>query len=133
MGNNDYLGNYFLPQFYGTSTRFTPEEYAQVLINQYRDQITRLYNLGARKVALFGVGVIGCIPYAISTYGTNGSACVDRFNNAAQIFNGKLLALVDELNTRYSADAKFIYVNSFGIGSGDPTSTGTEFSLSLSQ
>ncbi|EXB58270.1 GDSL esterase/lipase [Morus notabilis] len=123
MGNNDYLNNYFLPQFYTTALIYTPQQYAQQLIDQYRKQITRLYNLGARKVAIFGVGVIGCIPYAISTFGTNGSACVDRFNEAAQIFNTMLISLVDELNSRYTY-AKFIYVNSFGIGSGDPTSVG---------
>ncbi|XP_050367373.1 GDSL esterase/lipase At1g29660-like [Argentina anserina] len=32
MGNNDYINNYFMPQFYPTSRRYTPEQYASVLI-----------------------------------------------------------------------------------------------------
>lgn len=73
-------------------------------------------------MALFGVGVIGCTPSALST--TNGSTCVADMNNAAQLFNGKLKSLVDKLNGQLR-DARFIYVNVFGIGSGDPGAAGT--------
>ncbi|PON54644.1 Lipase [Parasponia andersonii] len=124
IGSNDYLNNYFVPRLYPTSRIYTPEQYAGILIKQYQDQILRLYNYGARKVALIGLGQIGCIPYAISSIGTNnGSLCVDKVNQAVQLFNQKLVSLVDQLNSNFS-DAKFIYVNSFGIGSGDPTSVG---------
>lgn len=82
-----------------------------------------LYNSGARKVALFGVGAIGCTPRALST--TKGSACVASMNNAAQLFNGKLKSLVNQLNGKLR-DARFIYVNIFGIGSGDPRAAGTD-------
>ncbi|KAL5577072.1 hypothetical protein UlMin_018771 [Ulmus minor] len=122
MGSNDYINNYFKPQS-PTSRLYTPEKYAEVLVQQYHNQIMGLYNNGARKVALFGVGLIGCIPYAISAFGTNGSACVDHINNAALLFNKQLIALVDQLNNNLT-DAKFIYVNIFGISSGDPRSVG---------
>ena len=87
--------------------------------------------MGARKVALAGTGLIGCTPYAISTFGTNGTACVDRLNNASQMFNDKLVDLVNELNSYY-LDAKFIFINTSGIGSGDPTSAGNKQSRLLS-
>lgn len=35
LGSNDYLNNYFMPQYYSTSRQFTPEEYADELIEQY--------------------------------------------------------------------------------------------------
>jgi len=35
IGNNDYIYNYFLPQFYLTSRFFNTEEYAQNLIDSY--------------------------------------------------------------------------------------------------
>ena len=82
-----------------------------------------LYKYGARMVALVGLGQIGCTPNSITTYGTNGSACVDYMNDAVQLFNGKLVKLVDQINSNFS-DAKFIYINSFGMGSGDPTAAG---------
>ncbi|CAL2252087.1 unnamed protein product [Prunus armeniaca] len=124
MGNNDYINNYFKPQFYPTSRMYTLEQYTTVLIEQYSRQMMTLYDkYGARKVALVGLGLIGCTPNAISTFGTNGSACVDKLNTAAQMFNQKLVSLVDQLNANLR-DAKFIYVNSFGMGSGDPAAAG---------
>ncbi|KAB1221483.1 hypothetical protein CJ030_MR2G028836 [Morella rubra] len=115
MGSNDYINNYFMPNFYPTSRIYTQEEYATVLIQQYSAQIKTLYSYGARKIALFGLGLIGCTPHAISVHGTNGSACVDEMNNAVALFNGELKSLVDKLNADLP-DANLIYVNTFGMG-----------------
>ena len=75
-------------------------------------------------MALVGLGLIGCTPSVISAFGTNGSACVDIMNIAAQQFNQRLVALVDQLNSNFT-NAKFIYINSFEMGSGDPAAAGT--------
>ncbi|XWS70963.1 hypothetical protein CRYUN_Cryun03dG0096000 [Craigia yunnanensis] len=113
IGSNDYINNYFIPEFYNTSRLYTPEEYAAYLIEQYSQQIKTLYNDGARMLALFGIGSIGCTPKAIAEYGTNGSACVEKLNNAAQLFNERLISLVDELNSN-PTNAKFTYLNPSG-------------------
>ena len=55
----------------------------------------------------------------MNLYGTNGSACVHNMNTAAQSFNKKLISLVDYLNKELT-DAKFIYLNTYGMVSGDP-------------
>lgn len=39
MGNNDYISNYFVPNYYETSSEYTPEEYAEVLVEQYSRQL----------------------------------------------------------------------------------------------
>lgn len=39
IGNNDYLNNYFTPEFFPTSKLYTPHQYAQVLIQQYSQQL----------------------------------------------------------------------------------------------
>ncbi|XP_022728787.1 uncharacterized protein LOC111284368 [Durio zibethinus] len=113
IGSNDYINNYFMPEFYNTSRLYTPEQYAAYLIEQYAKQIKNLYNNGARMLALFGIGSIGCTPNAIAVYGTNGSACVEKLNNAAQLFNERLISLVDELNSNLT-NAKFTYLNPSG-------------------
>ncbi|KAK2662683.1 hypothetical protein Ddye_001257 [Dipteronia dyeriana] len=86
IGNNDYIGNYF-SRFYPTRSIYTPERYAEILIQQYSQQLKTLYNYGARKVALFGVPPLGCSPSIIAMLGTNGSLCVDIVNKAIQLFN----------------------------------------------
>ncbi|KAH9716365.1 GDSL esterase/lipase [Citrus sinensis] len=103
--------------FYTTSHVYTPEQYATVLVRQYSRQLKILYKLGARKIAVFGLGLVGCTPGSVAMYGTsNSSMCVDSINMAVQIFNKKLIPLVDELNNNLQ-DAKFIYVDIFNISS----------------
>ncbi|KAK7245599.1 hypothetical protein RIF29_40446 [Crotalaria pallida] len=119
IGGNDYINNYFLPQFYPTSLIYTVEQYTQTLINSLSLQLQALHDVGARKHVLVGIGFIGCTPRAISTNGVNGS-CVPEQNAAALIFNGKLKSLVDQFNSKYSADSKFIFINSTA-GTLDPS------------
>ncbi|KAK6248044.1 hypothetical protein QUC31_019609 [Theobroma cacao] len=66
---------------YNTSRQYTPQQYAAALVEQYSQQIKVLYRLGARKFALYGLGLLGCTPIAISVYGTNGARCVDKIKH----------------------------------------------------
>ncbi|CAL0306482.1 unnamed protein product [Lupinus luteus] len=114
LGSNDYLNNYFMPQIYSSSRQYTTEEYADALIQEYTQQLQTLYNYGARKMVLFGVGQIGCSPNELAQNSPDGSTCVERINTANQIFNNKLKSLVDQLNNQLP-DARFIYINSYAI------------------
>uniref|UniRef100_A0A6N2KIR1 GDSL esterase/lipase n=1 Tax=Salix viminalis TaxID=40686 RepID=A0A6N2KIR1_SALVM len=123
LGSNDYLNNYFMPSYYPTSRIYTQDQYAKILIDQYSLQIRLLYLLGARKIALPGLGSIGSIPYSVSTLCRNNLSCVTNINNAVQPFNARLVSLVDELN-RELTDARFIYLNTSGMSAGDPSMLG---------
>ncbi|KAL9257131.1 GDSL esterase/lipase-like protein [Drosera capensis] len=114
LGNNDYLNNYFMPLYYSTSNRYTPDQYADVLIQEYSQQIQSLYNFGARKMALIGIGQIGCSPNELANNSPDGKTCDGKINSANQMFNGKLKSLVDQLNSQFS-DAHFIYINAYDI------------------
>ncbi|KAI4295351.1 hypothetical protein L6164_035405 [Bauhinia variegata] len=114
MGSNDYLNNYFMPLFYSSSRQFTPEQFADNLIQAYSQQLQALYNYGARKFVLFGLGQIGCSPSELAQYSRDGRTCVARINNANQMFNTRLKSLVDQYNNRLT-DARFIYINAYGI------------------
>lgn len=39
LGSNDYLNNYFQPLYYSTGRQYTPEQYADLLIQQYTQQL----------------------------------------------------------------------------------------------
>ncbi|XP_030971528.1 GDSL esterase/lipase At5g45670-like [Quercus lobata] len=114
LGSNDYLNNYFMPTFYSTSSQYTPEQYADVLIDQYNQQLKALYDYGARKMVLFGIGQIGCSPSELAQNSPDGKTCVQRINSANQIFNSRLKSLVNTLNNNLS-DARFIFIDSYGI------------------
>ncbi|KAA8519590.1 hypothetical protein F0562_013965 [Nyssa sinensis] len=113
MGSNDYLNNYFMPA-YPTGRQYTPQQFAVVLSQQYSQQLRGLYNLGARKVAVIGVGQIGCSPNELAQNSPDGKTCVRRINDANQLFNDRLKSLVDDFNNNLPG-AKFIYINAYGI------------------
>ncbi|CAN1847276.1 GDSL esterase/lipase At5g45670 [Linum perenne] len=74
--------------------------------------VTRMHNLGARKIGLAGLLPIGCSPIAIALAGgTNNSLCVDSLNQLVEPFNVRLQLLVDQLNVDFP-DSKFMYLNS---------------------
>nr|KJB68827.1 hypothetical protein B456_011G035400 [Gossypium raimondii] len=114
LGSNDYLNNYFMPLYYSTGRQYSPEEYANSLIQEYTEQLQALYNYGARKFVLIGLGQIGCSPNELAQNSGDGRTCVERINAANRIFNNKLRGLVDQFNNANS-DAKFIYINAYGI------------------
>ncbi|TXG47745.1 hypothetical protein EZV62_027039 [Acer yangbiense] len=114
LGSNDYLNNYFMPLYYSSGRQYTPEQWADLLIQEYTRQLSSLYDYGARKFVLIGVGQIGCSPNELAQNSPDGRTCVERINSANEIFNNKLKALVDQFNNNRS-DAKFIYVNVYGI------------------
>lgn len=114
IGSNDYINNYLDPNHYKTSSLYNPSQYATLLIQQYAQQLKTLYEDGARKIALFGLPQIGCIPQELQKHNTR--QCVDSTNNAVQLFNEKLKSLVTDLNTNFT-QAKFTYINMYSMSS----------------
>ncbi|CAN0853652.1 GDSL esterase/lipase At1g29670 [Linum grandiflorum] len=114
LGSNDYLNNYFMPLFYTTAIQYTPEQYADDLLEKYTEQLKILYNYGARKFVLNGVGQIGCSPNQLASQSPNGKTCLKNVNSAIQIFNKKLRSRVDELNDK-TPDAKLTFIDVYGI------------------
>ncbi|CBI39224.3 hypothetical protein VitviT2T_029001 [Vitis vinifera] len=113
MGSNDYLNNYFMPDFYSTGSDYTTKAYAAALLQDYSRQLTELYELGARKVVVTSVGQIGCIPYQLARFNGSGSQCNESINKAIILFNTGLRKLVDRFNNGQLPGAKFVYLDSF--------------------
>ncbi|KAL9233966.1 hypothetical protein vseg_008896 [Gypsophila vaccaria] len=110
IGSNDYMNNYFLPMFYSTSRKYKPRFFATALVAEYSRQLKIMYESGARKVAVFALGPIGC---ALAELAMNPSSrpCVLKVNRAVNMFNKRLKILLTQLN-RQLPDATFTFINS---------------------
>lgn len=96
IGSNDYINNYLIN--YATSALYSPQSFAQLLINQFSQNLQTLYELGARKFVVFEIGPIGCIPSIRRTHKHSGS-CVTRVNHMARMFNRELRKMVKRLSS----------------------------------
>lgn len=97
LGTNDFLENYYIIP-HGRSSQFSIEQYQDFLVGIARDFVTELYYLGARKISLGGLPPMGCLPLERTTNIFFGSQCIEEYNTVALQFNGKLQALVENLN-----------------------------------
>ncbi|KAJ4751732.1 GDSL esterase/lipase [Rhynchospora pubera] len=110
LGSNDYINNYLVPTLYTSSYTYTPEQYANLLLNEYTRQILAVQSLGIRKFLLAAVGPLGCIPNQRASAG--GPDCVDQVNQIVGYFNRGLGSLVKQLNTDHP-DSVFLYGNTY--------------------
>lgn len=73
-----------------------------------------LYKLGARKIGVFGVGPIGCLPFYRNTQGGIQRKCVDSLNHKAYSFNNKLSTEINSLINTFP-DAKMVYIDFYNF------------------
>ncbi|KAG2654933.1 hypothetical protein PVAP13_1NG559000 [Panicum virgatum] len=100
LGGNDFVNNYYLVPYSARSREFSLPDYINYILSEYRQILTRLYDLGARRVLVQGVGPIGCVPAELALHSLDGS-CDRELQRAAEMYNPRLMALLEELNARY--------------------------------
>ncbi|PIA55275.1 hypothetical protein AQUCO_00800177v1 [Aquilegia coerulea] len=110
FGSNDYINNYLI---YRPS--YSPEDFANLLINHYTRQLLALHSMGLRKFLVAGVGPLGCIPSQRAT--APPGSCVNSVNQMLGTLNVGLRKLVAQLNSDHPG-AMFVYGNTYG-GMGD--------------
>ncbi|XP_059294971.1 GDSL esterase/lipase 7-like [Lycium ferocissimum] len=113
-GSNDYVNNYLQANIYGTSKHYTSESFAKLLLDALSQQFQRLYRLGARKVIMFEIGPIGCIPSLKKQLRQNG-LCVEEYNHMAVIFNNQLSDMLKNLTSTLQGSA-FILGHAHWLG-----------------
>lgn len=67
--------------------------------------LQNFYAEGARKIVILNALPVGCLPMPRTLSGGLRRECVEELNQAAQIFNSKLVSVVDSFNGKYT-DAK---------------------------
>ncbi|KAI9195194.1 hypothetical protein LWI28_012581 [Acer negundo] len=115
IGSNDFINNYFTPVLSIAKQKLVPPEtFVATMMSKFRLQLTRLYDLGARKVIVANVGPIGCIPYQRDMNPSAGGSCAALPNQMAQLFNIQLKSLVAELGSSLEG-SKLVYADVFRI------------------
>ncbi|KAL8150738.1 hypothetical protein V2J09_020546 [Rumex salicifolius] len=95
MGSNDYVNNYLQP-FMTDSQKYTPEQFLGLLMYTLENQLTKLYDYGARRVVFHGLGPLGCIPSQRSK--SKQGTCLENVNQYSQQFNSRVKSLLNKLN-----------------------------------
>eukprot|EP00250_Pteridium_aquilinum_P017533 c23677_g2_i1 orf=22-1215(-) len=114
FGSNDYLNNYLINST-GFSQQYAPNDYRVLVAEMFAKQLVTLYELGARRFVVAGVGPLGCIPNVLATKSKDG-LCVGYINQLVQGFNAEVLQLVNELNADPQlAGATFLYAKVYDI------------------
>ncbi|KAI3983200.1 hypothetical protein MKX01_039691 [Papaver californicum] len=112
LGGNDFVNNYYLVPFSARSRQFSLEDYVPFLIVEYRKILSRLYDLGARRVLVTGTGPLGCVPAEIGLRQAATGQCDPQLQKAAGLFNPALEQMLNELNSE-AGDHVFISANAF--------------------
>ncbi|KAL9364857.1 hypothetical protein Peur_042730 [Populus x canadensis] len=115
IGSNDFINNYLTPVVSAVEQKVVaPDVFVDTMVARFRLQLTRLYNLGARKILVANVGPIGCIPYQRDTNPAAGDNCVSFSNQIAQLYNTELKSLVTELGANLEG-SNFVYADVYRI------------------
>nr|XP_016482114.1 PREDICTED: GDSL esterase/lipase EXL1-like isoform X3 [Nicotiana tabacum] len=69
-----------------------------------------LYTLGTRKIWVFGIPPIGCLPSQRQKSGGLARVCVEEYNQAAQLANTKLAAKIDSLS-EILPQSELVFIN----------------------
>ncbi|XP_039012788.1 GDSL esterase/lipase 6-like [Hibiscus syriacus] len=97
-GSNDIF-NYFLP--FDPPT-LDPDAYVQAMIKEVSNIIDQIYNAGARRIAVFSLGPVGCVPARALLPGAPINRCYGKMNVMVKKYNKALENLVNDIPTRHT-------------------------------
>ncbi|XP_058111799.1 GDSL esterase/lipase 7-like [Magnolia sinica] len=98
VGSNDYINNYLQPDYYNSSKYFSPQRFAGLLVDELSQHLTRLYKLGARKIIVFEIGILGCMPSITNTIDFS-KDCDKEVNRLVITYNAQLSILLTKLKS----------------------------------
>lgn len=95
-GSNDIF-NYFVPL---ESPTLDPDTYVQSMLAEAEKFITQIYESGARRVAVFSLGPVGCVP-ARALLGAPTNRCYGKMNKMVKKYNVGLESLIKNVSKNY--------------------------------
>lgn len=111
-GTNDMMMNYYLLP--SGRSKYTIDQYHDLLIGKLRSYIQSLYGLGARRMLVAGLPPVGCLPLQLTLaelrQPPRAEGCIADQNTAAESYNAKLQRMLDEFQSA-SPGARAVYAD----------------------
>ncbi|GLT74129.1 hypothetical protein SLA2020_459460 [Shorea laevis] len=110
VGSDDIVNTY-----YSTTLRrfeYDIDSYTNLTVSYGAQFFQELYRLGARRVLVLGVPVLGCIPIQRTLGGGSRRVCADKPNHAALLFNSKLSAQIASIKNNLP-EFKIVYFDTY--------------------
>ncbi|EXB52561.1 GDSL esterase/lipase [Morus notabilis] len=85
-GNSDFVQNYYINPLLNSA--YTPDQFSNILVQNYAQFIKDLYGLGARKIGVTTLPPIGCLPTVLTLFGSGKMECVERLNRFTETRRG---------------------------------------------
>ncbi|XP_057469464.1 GDSL esterase/lipase EXL3-like isoform X2 [Actinidia eriantha] len=109
-GSDDLANTYFTIGL--RKLQYDINSYTNLLVQSASKFTTELYGLGAKRIAIFGIPPIGCMPSQRTLTGGGVRECAEKYNQAAQLFNTKLSSAISSLtNGLNDTKARMVYID----------------------
>ncbi|TVU27748.1 hypothetical protein EJB05_19248, partial [Eragrostis curvula] len=73
-------------------------DYVDYLLSESKQILTRLYDLGARRVLVQDLAPLGCTPGELALHNSLDGSCDPEIQRAVELYNPRLLSMLRELN-----------------------------------
>ncbi|RZC66741.1 hypothetical protein C5167_010440 [Papaver somniferum] len=107
-GSDDLANTYFTSQL---RSNYDVPAYTDLMVQGATNILQELYDIGARRFAVFSAPPIGCVPSQRTLAGGKERNCAETYNQAAQMFNSKLSSSLDNLNANKFVHGRVVYVD----------------------
>ncbi|XAR61636.1 Triacylglycerol lipase [Bertholletia excelsa] len=109
-GTDDLANTYFTLGL--RRLQYDINSYTDLMVRYASEFLKELYDLGARRIAIFGLPPIGCLPSQRTLAGGLLRECNEEYNAAAQLENAKLSRMIKSLNdSLHDSKARLIYID----------------------
>ncbi|GMJ14206.1 hypothetical protein like AT2G23540 [Hibiscus trionum] len=105
IGSNDII--------FGENSFGDVNQYVDDVLSKFKNHLTRLYNLDARKIAVSNAPKLGCMPYEIDTHNLT-KGCVESLNEVAKLYNIKLKSMIEDLTNNLTGSI-FVYIDGYAV------------------
>ncbi|XP_020204884.1 GDSL esterase/lipase EXL1 [Cajanus cajan] len=108
FGSNDISNTYFLSRI--RQLQYDLPAYTDLMLSSASNFLKEIYELGARRIGVFNVPPIGCLPFQRTAAGGKERKVVVNYNNAVQFFNAKLSDQLHSLNHNLPT-SRIVYID----------------------